>query len=457
MLRDADAFDAASLKGLANLMADIFISYSHEDRLIAESLVRFLEAQDWSVWWDSGNRNGTHSISTKIKTELQAAIVVIVIWSKHAEESWYVDLEIKHAAKNKKYFIPVGIDQIDGHFYFGDTLVIGFPQKNGSTEHAVYSKFSEGFLQIISALKSYINVRKTSHGTLNEIYENSDKIFKRPDVYFSESEGLKSAINPTLGFNNLKDIFKFVKEVADYGTPEALSHDEYKVALEIIERAAHNGNHQAEAILGELYHTGKGVEQNFDKAFEFLHRSAEGGHTDAQYYLGRLYAQERHSASEYAEAIKWLRAASNRNHPDAQYYIGYLLLTEETSEHNEVEAAHYFRMSAKQNHAEAQFQLGMLHSRSVSVGFDYIKSMEYFFDAAIQGHKEAQYRLGIQLVDGPYADRNYPEGMQWLHKAAEQDHQEALDRIKEENRAQDKASFNKKINQGRVRRAEQST
>jgi hypothetical protein len=35
-------------------MADIFISYSSEDRDQARILAAFLEAEGYSVWWDTG-------------------------------------------------------------------------------------------------------------------------------------------------------------------------------------------------------------------------------------------------------------------------------------------------------------------------------------------------------------------------------------------------------------------
>jgi hypothetical protein len=39
-------------------VADIFISYSHADKVAARELAAYLEAQGYSVWWDSNLKGG---------------------------------------------------------------------------------------------------------------------------------------------------------------------------------------------------------------------------------------------------------------------------------------------------------------------------------------------------------------------------------------------------------------
>ena len=34
-------------------MADVFVSYAKTDRSLASKLVAMLEAEGWSVWWDT--------------------------------------------------------------------------------------------------------------------------------------------------------------------------------------------------------------------------------------------------------------------------------------------------------------------------------------------------------------------------------------------------------------------
>ncbi|MBK7904506.1 MAG: toll/interleukin-1 receptor domain-containing protein [Proteobacteria bacterium] len=39
-------------------MADIFVSYSRNDRSRVAALVAAIEAQGWTVWWDSAINTG---------------------------------------------------------------------------------------------------------------------------------------------------------------------------------------------------------------------------------------------------------------------------------------------------------------------------------------------------------------------------------------------------------------
>jgi TIR domain len=64
-------------------VADIFISYSKADRAEVELLSAFLEAQGYSVWWDS-NLFGGDKYRGIIAAELTKACAVVVVWTKHS-------------------------------------------------------------------------------------------------------------------------------------------------------------------------------------------------------------------------------------------------------------------------------------------------------------------------------------------------------------------------------------
>lgn len=59
-------------------MADIFVSYSRDDRTRIEPLVCALEAEGWSVWWDPEITPGD-DFEALIARELQEAKSVIVV------------------------------------------------------------------------------------------------------------------------------------------------------------------------------------------------------------------------------------------------------------------------------------------------------------------------------------------------------------------------------------------
>jgi hypothetical protein len=86
-------------------MADIFISYSKQDRRLAAKLSTWLEAQGWTTWWDTGLVGG-EDFRKVIMAELEKARAVIVIWTDSSIESDWVRSEAGRAQQGRK-LIPV--------------------------------------------------------------------------------------------------------------------------------------------------------------------------------------------------------------------------------------------------------------------------------------------------------------------------------------------------------------
>lgn len=73
-------------------MADIFISYAKEDQSRARLLAALLEAQGYTVWWDTSLLSGDN-FRRRIMTELGKARAVIVIWTRNSVASDWVQSE----------------------------------------------------------------------------------------------------------------------------------------------------------------------------------------------------------------------------------------------------------------------------------------------------------------------------------------------------------------------------
>jgi hypothetical protein len=86
-------------------MADIFISYSQEDRDSVRLLASLLEASRYTVWWDETLESGD-DFSEVILTELEAALAVIVLWTGTSVRSTFVYAEAQ-AANHAGKLVPV--------------------------------------------------------------------------------------------------------------------------------------------------------------------------------------------------------------------------------------------------------------------------------------------------------------------------------------------------------------
>jgi hypothetical protein len=83
------------------IMTDVFISYSKDDRAIAETLALQLEAKGLKVWWDT-NLVGGETFRDAIQEQLEVATVVTVLWSPSSIKSRYVIDEADVAAASGK-------------------------------------------------------------------------------------------------------------------------------------------------------------------------------------------------------------------------------------------------------------------------------------------------------------------------------------------------------------------
>jgi|GEM_PF-5322021 len=88
---------------------DIFLSYSRLDREKVKPLVRILEDQGWSVWWDPEIPHGKE-FDRIIEENLEASRVVVVIWSKNSVDSSWVRAEA-HEGLISNVLMPARIEE----------------------------------------------------------------------------------------------------------------------------------------------------------------------------------------------------------------------------------------------------------------------------------------------------------------------------------------------------------
>ena len=86
-------------------MADVFVSYSRNDKARVAPIVAALEAQGWSVWWDPAIAPG-QQFDRLIADELERARAVMVVWTPDSVESRWVRGEAREGA-DRGILVPV--------------------------------------------------------------------------------------------------------------------------------------------------------------------------------------------------------------------------------------------------------------------------------------------------------------------------------------------------------------
>lgn len=183
---------------------------------------------------------------------------------------------------------------------------------------------------------------------------------------------------------------------------------------------AERGDATAEAIVGNCYHKGEGVEKNFTEAVKWWRKAAEQGHAGAQFSLGISFYKGRGVEKNFTEAVKWYRKAVEQGEAYAQYNLGLCYDFGEGVEKDTAEAVRWYRKAAEQNVAGAQFNLGNSLRDGTGAEKNLTEAVQWFRKAAEQDHASAQFNLGVCYYNGTGVEKNLTEAMKRFRKAAEQ-------------------------------------
>ncbi|MFC0773649.1 TIR domain-containing protein [Terrimonas alba] len=151
-------------------MADIFISYSSEDKTNVKLIAELLERHGWSVWWDRDIPHG-RPFDTVIEEELTAAFCVIVIWTKRSVASEWVKNEANEALQAGK-LVPILLENVPLPLAFKRTEAALLMDWKGELDHHELPLLFNSIEQTIQKNKTKKGVSgdkpKASEWKLNE-------------------------------------------------------------------------------------------------------------------------------------------------------------------------------------------------------------------------------------------------------------------------------------------------
>jgi adenylate cyclase len=131
-------------------ISDIFISYSREDQAIARRYAEALEAQGFSVWWDTALRSG-EAFDEAIEAALRAAKAVVVLWSPRSVVSRWVRAEATLADRNKT-LAPVIIEPCERPIMFELTQTADLSHWQGELDDPAW-------LSLVGEVRRFVGVR----------------------------------------------------------------------------------------------------------------------------------------------------------------------------------------------------------------------------------------------------------------------------------------------------------
>ncbi len=102
----------------------------------------------------------------------------------------------------------------------------------------------------------------------------------------------------------------------DFVIEDVLEGD--KQAVKWFQKAAEQGQVDAQNNLGVMYSNGQGVLQDYEQAVEWYRKAAEQGYTSAQNNLGVMYQKGQGVLKDPKQAIKWYRRAAEEGEASAE-------------------------------------------------------------------------------------------------------------------------------------------
>ena len=135
-------------------MRKLFVSYSRNDKAVAQRVAHALSTQGYDVFWDAEIPPG-QKFDTYIFSQLEQSDAVIVLWSTSSISSDYVKEEAEYAKMNS-VLVPVRIDEVALPFGFTRIHTIDLLDWRGSIQDPDWRR-------IVRAINSSLEDRARVH------------------------------------------------------------------------------------------------------------------------------------------------------------------------------------------------------------------------------------------------------------------------------------------------------
>lgn len=406
---------------------DVFISYSHEDRLVAEGVCGYLESNKIRCFIDYRDIPKGATWPSVIPPAIRNSGLMLAIFSHDFNASEQTDNEISIAANRK---IPILVfritnDSFDGtkeYFLTKSNWIEAFPQPE--------QYFGELYHNICILLGVNVDdggdvaphiAPATNHGSKEEefiqkglrIWQDAEGDWEMAAYYFRKAAKEGSAEGA------------YLLGMAYYdGKGIGQSWDD---AINWFSQAAEKDYAGALYQLGRIYRYGIGVERNQMRALDYYTKAAAGGNGKAMKELGQVYhtgelgvQDEERSKEYYKSAFDTLYdQALGEDNAEAQCALGNSYLDGEGVKQNYQQAVKMFQRAAKHNYAVAFNVLGICYDSGLGVNEDAEKSFELTRRAAELGLPIAMNNLANDYLNGHGVDADPKKSQEWRLRSAE--------------------------------------
>lgn len=162
----------------------------------------------------------------------------------------------------------------------------------------------------------------------------------------------------------------------------------YGAAIKELNSLGDAGNVSAQIMLGALYNKGGAIPRNDKMAATWFEKAANQGNAEAQYQLGNLYENSQ-LPKDYGLAASWYHKAAQQGSAKAQARLGVFYSLGLGVTQNPNEAILWSGKAALQGNADAQYWFGLGYMQGKRAPKDTQIAVGWLSKAAAQGHTDA--------------------------------------------------------------------
>ena len=153
-----------------------------------------------------------------------------------------------------------------------------------------------------------------------------------------------------------------------------------------MQKEAESGNMHAQAMLGIIYHDGRGVPKDLIKAFYWIEKGANQGSLGAQILLACMYRDGEGTSVDNKKAFYWVKKAAEQGEVESQLAVGraYFEGTEGTIQNYGL-AYYWLHRASMQGNSAAQSIIGLMCRDGIGTPRDYIQAYMWFNLSASEG------------------------------------------------------------------------
>ncbi|MGB7440803.1 MAG: DUF2610 domain-containing protein [Coleofasciculaceae cyanobacterium] len=305
---------------------------------------------------------------------------------------------------------------------------VAFDGESGASN----SPFTRSFAQAISQPGSSLAaVYSQVNDKVREITNGNQKPYQEGvlfDFHFIEplaAPALASGQTRLLDTGHERSQYDIVRDGA-----QLLKQTLAEKTINDIEKAAEDGDAEAQYLLGIAYHVGEGVAADPERTAYWLRRAAVRGFSRAQFAYGqRLYWGWGETETSKTEGFDWWLVAAENGNASAMLEIGnaYLYGREGVLVKDLAKAEEYFNQALSVGALEAETALGRLYTAKATEAqksgdteaFEQAneKRLAYYQKGAQKGSSTSMYWLAEMYRYGDYVKLDLQKAIEWYKKS----------------------------------------